>query len=298
MRWLVLGLAACGAPNSSPSGDLEPQDAVEVRIMLDGPARAGGGNLIVQVEYDPLGQIEVPEPAAVGLEFAGNGQPTLENLGGREVVTQRYIYKGSKGNYEIIPLTVKWTGEDGAVVEAQSTPVFLDIEKEFATAGELADIAEPAEIWRIPWLPIVGVGALLVGGLGFAFWPRRREEEVEEEAVPPHIAALEKWDAVRRNPALSDEDKARELSVIFREYTEGVFHFEASAWTTSEILEHLRGMHALSKGNVPRAKRLLRATDRIKFAEERPSGELIEELDADLRAFVESTQPRSWGPES
>ena len=93
-------------------------------------------------------------------------------------------------------------------------------------------------------------------------------------------------------------DKAKALSSIFRDYAEAVLSFPASAWTTTEILEKMRSMSHLAEGNVPRARRLLRATDKVKYAEHRPGEDFFEDLDADLRAFVGSTRPHAWKPDA
>ena len=115
---------------------------------------------------------------------------------------------------------------------------------------------------------------------------------VEQE--PPDLVALRQWDAIRSDEGLDDETRAQGASRIFREYTEAVLVFPASSWTTSEILRHLQRLAHLPQGNLPRAKRLLRATDRLKFAGESARDELFDELDADLRGFVASTRPSKW----
>ena len=56
-------------------------------------------------------------------------------------------------------------------------------------------------------------------------------------------------------------------------------------------------MQHLPEGNMARARRLLRATDRVKYAELRPGQDFFEDLEADLRAFVGSTRPRTWEDE-
>lgn len=296
LAWVALVGVGCGG-GSSVAVDAEDAgpSQVSVRVLLDGAPRAGGGDLVVQVDYDDAGRIEVEEPRSEGLTFTLNGAPRLEDLGDRDVVTQRYVYEGSKGNYEVLPLTVRWVASGEEPVEVQSSPVFLDLEADPLSAGDLSDIDDPSAIWRIPWIPILTVSGVFLVGLGIAFWPRTPVAEAEAVPLAPHEIALQRWESVRYDPSLTDEDKARELSVIFRAYTEAVLGFEASAWTTSEILAKLRTMSLLPEGNVPRAKRMLRATDRIKFAEERPTDELIEELDADLRAYVTDTRPAVWG---
>ena len=166
---------------------------------------------------------------------------------------------------------------------------------------ELADIAEPPRIWTVPWRVIlVGVGLLGTVSLGIylAFRVTRRGEAVELPPEPPDVAALRAWDRVRRDPALDDLARSLALSQIFREYTEVVLAFPATAWTSTEVLARLTGMQHLPEGNIPRARRLLGATDRVKFAGERGTEQLFEDLDSDLRGFVGSTRPRAWAEEA
>ncbi|HHO52195.1 MAG TPA: hypothetical protein ENK18_15295, partial [Deltaproteobacteria bacterium] len=136
--WLLGG---CGPPGVV-APDLE-EPPIEVRVFLDGPIRAGGGNLIVQTEFDVGGGVELPEPVAGGLEFVADGRPITERIGARDVVTQRYVFRGGPGHYEVPPLLATWTDDEGTSVEAQSTPLFLDIEVDPVQVGELIDIVEP-----------------------------------------------------------------------------------------------------------------------------------------------------------
>jgi hypothetical protein len=287
---IALLLAACGTQQGTVEDD---ESALELRVVLDGVPAKGGGAVIVQAEYDPDGEITLPDPVVDRLTFEADGPALHERLGDRDVVTQRYVFRGPKGSYEIPPLTAKWTGEGGEV-EAKSTAVFVDLDVPPPREGEIEDIVEPAPLRRIPWRPIAVVTALFAGGLFLAFRPRRRSEIVAEPPPPPDVLALRQWVRVRDDASLTIDDKAREVARIFREYIEAVLGFEATSRTTFELLEHLGSLRHLPEGNVPRARRMLRAADRVKFAEERPAGGWVEELDSDLRAFVESTRPSAW----
>jgi hypothetical protein len=285
---LVLVLLGCGADVAAPMDD----GPVAVRVALDGPVEKGGGALIVTAWYSDDGALDLPPPAAEGLTFSPDGAPRTERLGDRSAVTQRYVFRGRAGSYEIPPIVATWTGADGATSEVASDSVFIDLDAAPPVTRELADIVDPPVLVRVPWVPILSVAAL--AGIGAAFLARRRRRARAPEParpVPPDVACLRAWDAVRHDPRLTIDDKARELSVLFRAYVEDVLGFEATARTTSEILAHLRSLAHLPEGNVTRAQRILRATDRVKFAEERPAEEWLAELDADLRAFVQSTRP-------
>ncbi len=288
--WLSLGwLVGCGrTPEPVPT----TRAPVTVQAVLERPPEGGGGVLVVRVEHDQDLDVELPTPVASGLEFELLAPPTIEVLGESNLVTQRFRFSGSRGHYEVQPLEVAYPGPDGQPATAASDALFLDLGTDPVRSDEeMADIVESSDPrGGYGWL-IGGIVGVLVA-VGFAFWPRRQTQEVAKRPpLPPHLAALHAWEAVRADPERSDEEKARELSVIFRRYVEAVLRFEATAATTKEIVDHLQGLARLPEGNVPRAKRLLRATDRIKFAEERPTDELVAELDADLRAFVDATRP-------
>jgi hypothetical protein len=175
--------------------------------------------------------------------------------------------------------------------------LFIDIATEAPREGEPEDIVEPSRIIQIPWGwfgAAAGGFAVLAAGIFLAFGRTGSKKEAVLPADPPDVAALRAWEAVRSDPTLDDQERALAISRIFREYAGVVLGFSATAWTTTEILAHLRGLAHLPEGNVPRARRLLRATDRVKFADHKPGTDLFEDLDADLRAFVGTTRPHQW----
>lgn len=292
MRWLLLGLLACDA--SAPPPDAS--QPVEVRTWLEGAPGPGGGVLVVQTAFDTDGQVQLPMVSAQGLTVEPLDDPEAERIGEREVVTQRYRFTGPRGSYEIPALEATWSSDDGEQVTAASSPLFVDVGVQPPRDG-LADIDEPEPVWAVPWATVAavgGVGGLVVGGLWWALRGGARREVAPVPPEPPDLAALRRWQAVRADPSLDDEEKATALSLLFREYIEAVLSLPATRWTTTEILERLGAMQHLPEGNVPRARRLLRATDRVKYADARTTEELLEELDADLRAFVGSTRPHRW----
>ncbi len=292
MMWSLILWFACSAPGIGPVG---PSDGpVVLRAWVDGPPRGAGGTLVVQADFEAGGAVQVPEPIADGLTFTVDGPAITEDLGDRQVVTQRYVFTGAKGSYEIPPMLASWSRDD-TDIQAESRSIFVDLEVEGPGEGELADILEPPEVWSVPWAPLLGLGLLFVGGLAVAFRPRRVVEEADSgPPPPPDEVALSRWAGVRADPALLDDEKARLLALIFRKYVEDALGFPATAWTTTEIVSHLGSMSYLREGDVPRAKRLLRATDRVKFAEDRPGEDFFVDLDSDLRAFVASTRPGAW----
>jgi hypothetical protein len=291
---MIALLLACGTQAPDPA--VEPQAAVHT--WLDGKPSTGGGTLMV-VEEHAVGVTAAVVPPRSELTLTPRGEPRHETIGDRVVTTQAWSYSGDTGHHEIPPFTVPWTAPDGTTGTASAPSLFVDLGVPPVQAGKLADIADPSPVWTISRGLLAGsllVGGLVAGGLWVAFRNPKPRGPAPAAAVPPDVAALRAWDAVRKNPELDDLAKASELSRIFREYAEIVLRFPATKWTTSETLTHLQKLEHLPEGNVPRARSLLRATDRVKYAGEGAKAELFEELDADLRAFVATTRPHAWTP--
>lgn len=294
----LLLLLACGQV-AQPVASTDP---LVVRSWLE-DTTATGGVLVVQTVFDATGQVEFPQPESEGLNFGMVGDPVLETLGRQQVLTQRYRFTGSQGHHEIAELGASWVLDDqpDSRVDVEAQPLFVSITSPPPREGDLADIIDPDRIWTVPWLPLAVVGGTM-GLLGVSMWfvwgSIRRFDSRSIEAEPPDLVALRQWDAIRSDEHMDDEFRAQGASRIFREYSEAVLLFPASSWTTSEIVRHLKRLAHLPQGNLPRAKRLLRATDRLKFAGESARADLFDELDSDLRAFVASTRPSKWKGDS
>jgi hypothetical protein len=101
------------------------------------------------------------------------------------------------------------------------------------------------------------------------------------------------WDEARR-AGLDDHALALRLSNVLRTYFDDAIGFPASARTTREILVHLEGV--LDAAHRGRARHILDATDRLKFAREGGGAGFFEALDDDFAAVLEATRPRAEEP--
>lgn len=293
---VALLLAACG---SAAPPVVEAGDDPVVRTWIEGDASRGVGTLVVQVEADASMDLGLPEPEVPGLRFSEVDDGQVEQIGDHVVTTRRFRFTGEAGSYQIPALDVRV--DDTDVPTQASAPVWVDVGQPPPELPDFADITEPAPVFQVTTAVIVGascvglVGLAAIGSVAIGFLALNRRGRTR--AVPPEspdVRALRQWDAIRTDTSLDDHDKAVALAVLFREYVEAVLGFPATAWTTSEILRHLEGMAHLPDGNVGRARRILRATDRIKFADAAARATLFEELDDALRTFVGSTRPRTW----
>ncbi|MFT6144504.1 MAG: hypothetical protein ACJAZO_002584 [Myxococcota bacterium] len=286
MRWVLgaLALSACtheGAPE---------------QVVLDADVRSWindvttvGGTLTGQVVAPTSDNLQLAPPVSTGLTFEPLGDARVEQAGSSTVMTQQWSFAGQKGNYRIDGPAAMW-GEDG---QAIAPSLFVDMGVGAPREGTLADITDPTQVDPFPLVAVAvgsGVALLFIAGVWFAM--RARPSDIPKVVVPPDVAALRAWATVQRDPTLNDHDRALAISGIFRTYAEAALAFPATSGTSSEILRYLGGLQHLSAENLPRAKQLLRATDRVKFADEAATEELFERLGTDLEDFVESTRPR------
>jgi hypothetical protein len=274
---------------------------VVVDSWLSRQPSAGVGTLVIQMTLPDGVDVQWPDLSVQGLRFTETNDPQSERFGTSTVIRREFRFSGQAGHYEIPALTVHWQ-EAGEAKSAVTQPIFVDVEIESLREGELADIVEPVAVWSLPtWVKWAAsaAGLALMALMGAGVLIRRMGEAPEiVDVLPPDVVALRDWQSVRADLSLTDHERAVEISRIFRTYTEAALGFCATAWTTREIVNQLAGMRHLKTDNVPRAKRLLRATDRIKYAEGSAAIELFDALDEDLRGFVGSTRPLKWGESS
>jgi cbb3-type cytochrome oxidase subunit 3 len=276
-------------------------EEVQVLSRLEGGLRGSADTLVVSVEYPAGYAVELSEPSAEGLSFSRAKEPFVEQVGNSVIERHEYRFSGPAGSYEVNPVTARWSsaGEDGAV---ESYSLFIDHQVASEPPGEFIDIIEP-EITAGPswatWATGGGFLGLFIAGTLWAFWAKPKEQLVHEEQGPaPHEVALARWRAVLADDSMSVEDKAIELSALFRDYLEAQLHFSATAWTTTETMRHLMGLAYLEAAQLQSAKRILRATDWVKYAEASTPEESLRALDVDLTGFIEATRPHQWGGDS
>lgn len=288
MRTLLLALTmACGAPTVLADatseldvvGQLEPGRPPVLQVRITAPSDAG---------------FDISRPSAQGLDLTEVDEPRVERIGDAVVETHRYQVSGPPGQYRVDPGCAAPTGGGEA---ACATAVWVDLGAP-PDRDSMADIVEPSRTWpALPWgWAALAVGALAAAAFGLSRLRRPSAEPVVSEVPedPAHVVAIRRWEAVRDDPGLTDMEKAQALSEIFRAYVEAALAFPARAWTTTQTLSHLEALPHLPKMNVPRARRLLRATDRVKYAEAQPGAHFFDDLEADLHAFVDQTKPKAW----
>ncbi len=169
---------------------------------------------------------------------------------------------------------------------AASVRLFVDIGVEGPKAGEIDDIVsippEPNPTWPI-W---VGSAAALATAVALAYvaWQRFKPAPPPPIPEPPHLVALREWSRLRARTDLAPGEIARQMSEIFRTWVGTAYGFPATRRTTREIVDNLAGL--LTAAELDATRRLLMATDLVKFAERAEHADLFARLDDDFRALV------------
>lgn len=287
---LLLGLLAACGPRVSDEHITEPGLVARVERSQVGEGEAV--KLEIRATAPPGWQVTPGAPGAQGLTVAPDGDETAQ-VGEAQVHTWRYTLTGPKGSYVIQPGDGEADGPSDAKQPLTVAPIFVDIGVQGPTGGPMADFQEvPAEATN-PWPIAAGVAATLAVVGGLALWRRLRKKKAlpPPPPDPPHVVALRDWEAARL-AGLDDHALALRLSIILRVYLEAITGFPATSRTTREILGAVEREALLSVALRQRARHVLDATDRLKFAREGGGEAFFASLDEDFLAVVEATKPR------
>ena len=266
---MLIGLLACGPSLDAPSVEVV---ALESRVQ----ATAVGSGEPVVYELDGTAgpgwtlDYEVPLPVGLTASTQVDG------------VDRTLVVSGPDGSYELPAVRAVATHTDGTSRELVTDAIFVDIGA-VGPSSQLTGVQSASRPEPPVWPKVVGgvAAALALLGAAALLWRRFKPKPPPLPSTPPHILALREWNNARLRLRGNDHALAVALSGIFRQYTEAVTHVNATALTTSEILEDLP-----RHWDRERCKRLLTATDLIKFARAEGGSSLFDDLDRDLKATL------------
>ena len=291
-------LAACGEVALPPAADAPASVAAAV---VD--KQVGEGEPVVLTlrtrlaEGWTLGEVGL---AVEGLEVDGQAPSAPRQVGAYTVAEQQLELTGPNGSYVIDVAPVVATGPGGETLELDPDPIFVDVgvQGPASTLSEFEAAPPPAETpWA--WIAAAVAALLLLGGLGAWRWSRRGEGPTEVPPTPLEQARSD-WAAARSawtTGSIDDHALSVRLSAVFRAWLEATLGFPATARTTREILSYVEHHGLLVEDDRARARRLLDATDRLKFAREGGGAAFFEGLDGDFDAVLRAAQPER-SPES
>jgi len=273
---------------------LEPLAAPDIAVEMEVESKKVNATeeVILELRLTSLGDWSA-EPFELRFEDLALEEisaEVLDLLEGEQAV-YRYAVSGDVGSHVLEPQSFSFKSNTGEVVERNSPTIFVDI----GVDGPLSELLGLASLppakdspWpgRIKWALCL---LLLSLGLWWLLLKRSRKSLPQAPPVPADKEALAAWAAVGAQAHLDDHTGALARSQIFRRYLERVFSLPASAFTSAEILSVLRA--SLSDVHLEQSQRLLKATDRIKYARRGGGVALFESLDSDFRELIEETRP-------
>jgi len=288
LLWMACGEPHLADPLAPPMASVER--GVEAR-------RVGAGEPVVLEErLEWAAGWTAPEvPIAVDGLSVELLEDREEGDGARRWRVRRFALSGQNGSYFLPAASLRFQGPEGAYRDVPAAAVDFDIGVDGPSsdlAGLLSPPAEDPVRWKI-WV-LIGLG--LIAKAIFSWWVWKRWKRWRARPSPPvplpapDVEALAAWEELQADPTLNDHARALGLSRIFRRYLErsleGVL---ASTWTQREILQALKGKE-LDQALLARSKKVLSATDALKFARRGGGQAFFDELDKDLRRVIEQTR--------
>ena len=276
---------------SVDSNEILIGDHLTLNILV---SHVPGQQILWPFWLDSLGGFEVLEKSPID---------TTARRGQLEEVQQLILTTFDSGFYEIPSLPFRYTQENSSDTFSLGTQaqlievhgIAVDTTQAIKPIKTLLDA--PITFREIlPWLVVGVIGLLLIGGLIYWFFIRKKAEPIftgpPPPTIPPHEIAMKKFAQLEQKKLWQEgEIKAYyvELTEIVREYLEGRYKVPALESTTDEI------MGSLSSKGIPvfqfnQLKDLLIRADFTKFAKLRPGpSENMMSMEV-ARTFVKETR--------
>lgn len=246
--------------------------------------------LILVTGCSDAARVEVPAPSVYVEDAKVDAGVTLR-IHAPEASTLTFTPAGPVPT-PVAPTTWEVQAADGSYVVAVADPtgattkLYVDVGVTGPIGGEMDGLANLPPPPPSKWLyytvaAVFGIGTyLLVQSL------KRRLKRPLPPPIPDpaHVIAHRAWAALRDRTDLDDATVARLISEIFRTWLDATESFPATKRTTREILDNLAS--TLTASELQSARRLLTATDLVKFAERAERANLFEQLDGDFAALV------------
>jgi hypothetical protein len=181
--------------------------------------------------------------------------------------------------------------------ELKTSEIFIEVESVLPSDGQATDIRDIKAVTRVqrglPWW-VWAAGGVSLAALATVviLLAVRRKRELVVPPPPAHEVAYAALDALRQTD-FGNLEAVRlyyfRISEVLRAYIEGRFYLNATDLTTEEILGRLVELPRLGDNQRASLREFLEGTDRVKFAEHRPSSEEIESTYEHALRFVETT---------
>ena len=210
------------------------------------------------------------------------------------------ITSWDSGYYAIEPLPITYLGEETETEALLFTVNNVQVDLQDGPKTIKGIYEEPFNLvdwtrsnWTLILLTLLGLALIY---LLIRLSKRKRvalPAEKEVILLPPHEQALVDLEKLKSKKSHTETDKKpfySELTGILRRYLEDRFFVPAPEQTTEETLQSLKYL-SLDQEWQDHFKSLLRTADRVKFAKERTTDTIAEQLLVRSRDFVIGTKP-------
>jgi hypothetical protein len=176
-------------------------------------------------------------------------------------------------------------------VAVDTTKAIYDIKQPLAVRYSFFDWLR--DHWQ--WVVVSLLGILLIAGLLYYLWQKRKNKPVfavVKPLVPADVTALNKLVVLRDKKLWQQEEVKQyhiELTDILREYLEKRYHIKALEQTSDEIFAGLRHME-IADQNRNKLRQILMLADLVKFAKGKPSNSENEQSIENAISFVTDTK--------
>lgn len=268
------------------------QTEVELKVF----ANAGDTVLFPEIKGDTItSSVEVIEKSKTDTSY------DKDNISTKLLLQKIRITSFDSGYHALPPFSFIVNGDT-----MESEPLLLHVQIPVAdTSQAIKDIKGPVDIpfslkeWLVHnWYWIAGILVLIILILiALKYYkkliPEKKEVEIEKEPeIPAHVIARKRLEKLKEQK-LWQNGKVKAfhvaLSEITREYLRNRYSFNAPEQTTDEILSHLR-FSTVNEEEKHLLLRVLKLSDLVKFAKEKPLPSENEAAMESALSFVEKTK--------
>ncbi len=261
-----------------------------------------------EIEVVTRKNIEVISPSfpdtLTQLELIAREEPVLTEDEKSKTTIYKFIFAGYDSVQAVIPSVIvkyRTTGDssykkivtDSVVVNIHTVPV--------STAEEIKDVKSPITIpydwkWLLLWAAIA-ILIIIAGYFSYKKYKQKKSEQPVEKKIiiiPPHVkalAALEKLDNEQLWQNGFIKDYHSRITEIIRNYFEERFDLPAMELTTTETIQHLKGIKE-KENIIDITYDFLSNADLVKFAKFQPLEAVNEEMMKQAKEIIQSTIPQ------